>query len=109
MATRKRLSEGAKDWPKVEFGEYGPVFVVNGPFKGQFAYYDDDDTQRTAIIYLVDEAAKQGRVEIDSRGFHIINRRHLRKPPETATPDWLRGYVSFDDLLDYYQGRTKIQ
>lgn len=30
---------------------YGPVFVTGGAFKGHVMYYDDDQTDRTAICY----------------------------------------------------------
>ena len=110
----KREKLDPTDWPKVEYSDYGPVFIASGRFKGQFGYYDDDEElaededNDKAIIYLLDEATREGRVDIDSRRFVIIAHKHLRKPPEDATPDWLRGYASFDDLIAHYQGQKAI-
>lgn len=33
------------------YGEYGPVLVTKGQFKGEVGYYDDDDNGR-AIVYF---------------------------------------------------------
>jgi len=37
----------------VKKGEYGPVPVVSGKFKGQVGYYDDDEADsRAAVVYF---------------------------------------------------------
>ena len=104
----ERMQTGMTDWPKVERTGYGPVFVASGRFRGRFGYYDDDeeladdDNNDKAIIYFLDEATKEGRVDIDSRRSVVIARKHLRKPSEDAMPNWLRSYTSFDDLIAHY-------
>ena len=33
-------------------GEWGLVFVARGQFRGRFVYYDDEEDEGEAIIYL---------------------------------------------------------
>jgi hypothetical protein len=37
----------------VTAGDYGPVLILNGAYKDQVGYYDDeDDDPRKAVVYL---------------------------------------------------------
>jgi hypothetical protein len=36
----------------IDEGDFGPVKVIAGRHKGKVGYYDDDDTERSAIVYF---------------------------------------------------------
>ena len=41
---------GWRSWPLVQSGDYGQVYVSS---EGRFGYYDDDDGEDEAIVYLL--------------------------------------------------------
>ena len=36
----------------IESGDWGPVRVTGGRHRGKLGYYDDDASEKTAIVYL---------------------------------------------------------
>ena len=52
--------------------DYGPVFVSRGRHKGRILYYDDNETQKTAICYVGHP--------IDFVGTYNVPMRFLREP-----------------------------
>src|SRR5262245_3135614 len=52
--------------------EYGPVIVTGGIHRGRILYYDDDDSDKTAICYVGHP--------IDFCGTYGIRTRLLREP-----------------------------
>lgn len=52
--------------------DYGAVYVVGGKLKGHILYYDDDETEKTAICYIGDP--------LNFCGSYAIQKRFLREP-----------------------------
>jgi len=43
---------GWQSWPPVESGDWGLVYVTRGHLGGRFVYYDDDEGEDEAIVYI---------------------------------------------------------
>jgi hypothetical protein len=43
---------GWQSWPPVESGDWGLVYVTRGHLGGRFVYYDDDEGEDEAIVYM---------------------------------------------------------
>ena len=52
--------------------EYGPVVIIGGAHKGRIFYYDDDDSEKTAICYVGHP--------LNFCGTYAIRNRLLREP-----------------------------
>lgn len=55
---------------KIEEGDYGPVLIVKGKYKGKTGYYDDDEGAK-AIVYL------NGAPGIDDAHYVVVLRSSL--------------------------------
>jgi len=40
---KKKAADPKSRWPRVQYGDWGYVYICAGPFKGRFGYYDDED------------------------------------------------------------------
>ena len=70
-------------------GDFGVVRVIAGRFKGRTGYYDDDDTEKTAIVYFgtpfesEPEFIRQAYLE-KTDDAHLPLEEWLRKHPNVA-------------------------
>lgn len=65
---------------RVRGGDYGVVLVVEGPFSGKLALYDNDETRTKVVIYLLDPLEPES-------GYYVVPLRALR---EVTTGEQLR-------------------
>jgi hypothetical protein len=65
-------STGWQVWPPVQACEWGLVYVATGQFRGRFVYYDDEEDEGEAIIYLGRPLVSEG---------YLVRLSSLRQPP----------------------------
>ncbi len=86
----------------VEYEAWGYVVVTKGRFAGRIGYYDDDDTTRTAIVYL--DGGLAGAPPLLSP-YELIPRSSLRQ----ATPAEAKEYQARNqNELSHARAKKKI-
>lgn len=65
-------ASGWQSWPPVESGEWGLVYVARGHLRGRFVYYDDEEDEDEAIVYV-------GRPLVSD--CYTVRLSSLRQPP----------------------------
>lgn len=68
--------------------QYGLVTVTAGAHEGRVGYYDDDDTEKTAVVYFGGRFTQEGP--------HLVSVRYLRQ----ATPDEARMWRTIERRKD---------
>ena len=67
---------GWQSWPPVESGDWGLVYVTRGHLGGRFVYYDDEEDEDEAIVYV-------GRPLTSA--CYTVRLSSLRQPPFAGT------------------------
>ena len=93
----KRANRG-KSARRVQRGDYGPVLIVAGKFKGRVGYYDDDDGLYAFVHMGKPFESHLARARLTS----------LRKIPVTPLDlaRWTREHPDLAEILDIRSKRT---
>jgi hypothetical protein len=73
--------EKYRNRPMPEFGQYGAVAIIAGRWKGELAWYDDDEEVGYCVVYPT---------SLHDGSYALVRRTSLRVVPEQDVPVWMQ-------------------